>query len=177
MRSGRRNGQLRPLGFPIRKSSDHSLVADSPRLIAGSNVLHRLLVPRHPPCALKNLAYTTDILLKMLASTMQFSRYGRHKAPPPHPRWKGLALAEVPGLCFPHYCVYTGRFPQDPTACSSSRLAWQLVPCRPAVLARTQRRDVLAAALRGSRMNNQCSTRKAVDAEADDRCLTAPGAP
>jgi hypothetical protein len=114
---------------------------------------------------------------KMLASTVQFSRYGRHKAPPPHLRWKGLALAEVPGLCFPHYCVYTGRFPQDPTACSSSRLAWQLVPCRPAVLARTQRRDVLAAALRGSRMNNQCSTRKAVDAEADDRCLTAPGAP
>ena len=76
------------------------------------------------------------------------------------------------------WCLATPRpFPQDPTACSSSRLAWQLVPCRPAVLARAQRRDVLAAALRGSRMNNQCSTRKAVDAEADDRCLTAPGAP
>jgi hypothetical protein len=29
------------------------------------------------------------------------------------------------------YCAYTGRFPQDPTACSPSRLAWQLVPCRP----------------------------------------------
>src|SRR6266567_9621058 len=56
MRSGRGDGQLRPPGFPIRTSSDHSLVADSPRLIAGSNVLHRLLVPRHPPCALKNLA-------------------------------------------------------------------------------------------------------------------------
>jgi hypothetical protein len=36
---------------------------------------------------------------KMLASTVQFSRYGRHKAPPPHLRRKGLALAEVPGLC------------------------------------------------------------------------------
>src|SRR3954452_19216842 len=45
-------------GFPIRKSSNHSSVASSPRLIAGSYVLHRLLVPRHPPCALKNL--TTD---------------------------------------------------------------------------------------------------------------------
>src|SRR5215470_13772991 len=56
MRSGRGDGQLWPPGFPIRTSSDHSLVADSPRLIAGSNVLHRLLVPRHPPCALKNLA-------------------------------------------------------------------------------------------------------------------------
>src|SRR5258707_14596393 len=60
MRSGRGDGHLRPPGFPIRTSSDHSLVADSPRLIAGSNVLHRLLVPRHPPCALHNLANTTD---------------------------------------------------------------------------------------------------------------------
>ena len=42
-------------GFPIRKSSNHSPVAGSSRLIAGSNVLHRLLVPRHPPYALKNL--------------------------------------------------------------------------------------------------------------------------
>ena len=55
------------LGFPIRKSSDHSSVDSSPRLIAASYVLHRLLVPRHPPCALKNLA------TKMLASTVQFS--------------------------------------------------------------------------------------------------------
>ncbi len=45
-------------GFPIRTSSDHSSVASSSRLIAGSYVLHRLLVPRHPPYALTNL--TTD---------------------------------------------------------------------------------------------------------------------
>jgi hypothetical protein len=31
------------------------LVANSPGLIAGSNVLHRLLMPRHPPCALHSL--------------------------------------------------------------------------------------------------------------------------
>jgi len=37
-------------GFPIRKPPDHSLVTGSPGLIAGSSVLHRLLVPRHPPC-------------------------------------------------------------------------------------------------------------------------------
>jgi hypothetical protein len=60
MRSGRGDRQLGLPGFPIRTSSDHSLVADSPRLIAGSNVLHRLLVPRHPPCALKNLAKITS---------------------------------------------------------------------------------------------------------------------
>ena len=43
-------------GFPIRKSSDHSLVIDSPRLIADSYVLLRFLVPRHPPFALINLS-------------------------------------------------------------------------------------------------------------------------
>ena len=31
-----------------------------PGASAGSNVLHRLLVPRHPPCALINLATTID---------------------------------------------------------------------------------------------------------------------
>src|SRR3954463_6673608 len=62
-------------GFPIRKSSDHSLVIDYPRLIADSYVLLRFLVPRHPPCALKNLA------TKMLASTVKFSKYNRHPAP------------------------------------------------------------------------------------------------
>src|SRR6266496_612941 len=53
-------GHYAQSGFPIRKSPDRSLVADSPGLIAGSYVLLRLLVPRHPPCALINLATTDD---------------------------------------------------------------------------------------------------------------------
>jgi hypothetical protein len=66
-------------GFPIRKSSDHSSVDSSPRHIAASHVLHRLLVPRHPPCALNNLA------TKMLASTVQFSTYRRPRPTTPRP--------------------------------------------------------------------------------------------
>ena len=42
-------------GFPIRTSSDPRSVDSSPRHIAASHVLHRLPVPRHPPCALKHL--------------------------------------------------------------------------------------------------------------------------
>src|SRR3954453_11768978 len=42
-------------GSPIRTSSDQRSVGSSPRLLAASHVLHRLLVPRHPPCALNNL--------------------------------------------------------------------------------------------------------------------------
>src|SRR3954454_15245619 len=42
-------------GSPIRTSSDQRSVDSSPRLNAASHVLHRLLMPRHPPCALTNL--------------------------------------------------------------------------------------------------------------------------
>ena len=49
-------------GYPIRTSQDHSSFTNSPRLIAGYNVLHRLLVPRHPPIALSSLPNTTQNL-------------------------------------------------------------------------------------------------------------------
>src|ERR1700709_1023706 len=67
-------------GFPIRTSPDQSSVDSSPGLFAASHVLLRLLVPRHPPCALTNL--TT----KMLASTVQFSSYGRAQVHTEAPR-------------------------------------------------------------------------------------------
>src|SRR3954470_18037179 len=47
-------------GSPIRTSSDQRSVGSSPRLNAASHVLHRLLVPRHPPCALTNLAASNE---------------------------------------------------------------------------------------------------------------------
>ena len=53
------------LGFPIRKSSDQSSVDSSPRLIAASYVLHRLPVPRHPPCALKHLQHKNQKMSKI----------------------------------------------------------------------------------------------------------------
>jgi hypothetical protein len=65
--SGMSNPTSLGLGFPIRTPSDHSSFDNSPRTIAAYHVLHRPLVPRHPPCALKNLA------TKMLAPTIQFS--------------------------------------------------------------------------------------------------------
>ena len=39
-------------GYPIRRSPDQSLFVSSPEHIADYHVLHRLLVPRHPPYAL-----------------------------------------------------------------------------------------------------------------------------
>ena len=46
------NAALPALGFPIRVSTDHRLFSAYPWLIAAVHALHRLLVPRHPPCAL-----------------------------------------------------------------------------------------------------------------------------
>src|ERR1044072_8899830 len=53
------NAVLPALGFPIRESADHRLFSASPRLIAAVHALHRLLVPRHPPCALPILTVIT----------------------------------------------------------------------------------------------------------------------
>src|SRR5438105_12817784 len=52
MCSARDNVALPTLGFPIRASAGHRPFSASPRLIAAVHALHRLLVPRHPPCAL-----------------------------------------------------------------------------------------------------------------------------
>lgn len=43
---------LPALGFPIRESAGQRLFSASPRLFAAVHALHRLQVPRHPPCAL-----------------------------------------------------------------------------------------------------------------------------
>jgi hypothetical protein len=42
-------------GFPHSEISGSKLAYSSPKHIGVRPVLHRLLVPRHPPCALSNL--------------------------------------------------------------------------------------------------------------------------
>ena len=49
------------VSFLIRKSRDQRMVSSSPGLIAAAHVLHRLSVPRHPPCALVLLIRRTPV--------------------------------------------------------------------------------------------------------------------
>jgi hypothetical protein len=42
-------------GLPHSEIFGSQVISTYPKLIAGSRVLHQLLVPRHPPCALSNL--------------------------------------------------------------------------------------------------------------------------
>ena len=44
-----------PAGFPHSDISGSSDICSSPKLFAAYHVFHRLLVPRHPPCALSSL--------------------------------------------------------------------------------------------------------------------------
>src|ERR671937_854304 len=75
MDSGRGTRALPRVGFPIRTSRDQRLVSTSSGLFAAAHVLHRLLAPRHPPCALILL-----IRKNTRVATMEFSRCTRADA-------------------------------------------------------------------------------------------------
>src|SRR5215203_6462992 len=101
------NAALPALGFPIRESTDHRLFSAYPWLIAAVHALHRLLVPRHPPCALLILTVITHPAnrtrgdTRYIGKTVQFSRTAQRGHPrdsrsvsqnstacePPHPRY------------------------------------------------------------------------------------------
>src|SRR2546423_15579985 len=61
--SGASTSALPLVGFPIRKSRDQRSVSTSSGLIAAAHVLHRLLAPRHPPCALSLLIVKNTLVL------------------------------------------------------------------------------------------------------------------
>src|ERR671916_232103 len=72
MYSDRDDAALPAPGFPIRESAGQRLFSTSPRLIAAVHALHRLLVPRHPPCALPILTVITRTT--SAPGTVAFSR-------------------------------------------------------------------------------------------------------
>ena len=49
---------VRPAGFPHSDICGSMDICSSPQLFAAYHVFHRLLVPRHPPCALISLTYS-----------------------------------------------------------------------------------------------------------------------
>ena len=73
-------------GFPHSEISGSQLICSSPKLIAAYHVLHRLLMPRHSPCALISLtfveideansanpAWLTPCVIRSLASSFLLS--------------------------------------------------------------------------------------------------------
>src|SRR5699024_4856286 len=62
----------RGIGFPHSEISGSSLTYSSPKHIGVCSVLHRLLVPRHPPCALHYLIVMKFVLVYLI-DTFLFS--------------------------------------------------------------------------------------------------------
>ena len=52
-------------GFPHSEISGSQLICSSPKLIAAYHVLHRLLMPRHSPCALFSLTFQSTLIRKV----------------------------------------------------------------------------------------------------------------
>ena len=79
---------MTPVGFSHSDISGSKPVCDSPELFAANYVLHRLLTPRHPSCALSSL--TTNLLLDgLLPPSIVATRRLRSR-----PRWdRNLAPA------------------------------------------------------------------------------------
>ena len=73
------------VGFPHSDISGSTPACDSPKLFAANHVLHRLLTPRHSPCALSSLITNllakrqTSRLTEIVASLLSLSRYAVYK--------------------------------------------------------------------------------------------------
>ena len=68
---------MTPAGFPHSDIPGSKLVCSSPRLFAAYRVLHRLLVPRHPPCALSSLTGISKVHSLCLPSVSYRCGYDR----------------------------------------------------------------------------------------------------
>ena len=62
-----------PAGFPHSEISGSKAICASPKLIAAYHVFLRLLVPRHPPCALIRLTFV--LLMHSVASFFAFKSF------------------------------------------------------------------------------------------------------
>src|ERR687887_51162 len=100
MYSARSTRALPRVGFPIRRSRDQRLVSTSPALIAAAHVLHRLLAPRHPPCALV-LLIEKNTLCSAMATLLRLHPNHRpylRRLPPLRVRPPASGIADFRGV-------------------------------------------------------------------------------
>ena len=114
-------------GFPIRTSSDQRFIDNSPRLNAALHVLHRLSMPRHPPCALNNEHTTNTNNNHHKSSSLIHAgvNYTKHKRteitqtthPPPHTQPKGQLkkVMTACGLMLASTIQFSHNTPHRPT--------------------------------------------------------------
>ena len=122
MYSGGSTRALPRVSFLIRRSRDQRSVSTSPGLIAAAHVLHRLLAPRHPPCALVLLIRKEHVNV-----VMEFSRCARVPRTSPcrstaHPRRRAArGTGDEPVLQSSTACGLPGRRPSRGTEIETTR--------------------------------------------------------
>ncbi len=89
-------------GFPHSDTPGSTLRCQLPRLIAGSYVLHRLLMPRHPPCALCSLSHkhSTKTTSTQLIAHQAAQHNTKDQTTHTPPQTKGKARASIALHCF-----------------------------------------------------------------------------
>ena len=97
-------------GFPHSEISGSTVICTSPKLFAAYHVLHRLLMPRHSPCALlrltaSELASVSFRFRRRLAAAAENSTPLRCSSSPAQTRFAGLCagffgLSSRPGINF-----------------------------------------------------------------------------
>src|SRR6516164_7265608 len=99
----RRDDTVLPVpGFPIRKSPGQSPLSGSPKLFAASHVLHRLLAPRHPPCALSSLTIFAELPIALsIRISLPVCNCQRPNDEPKKPAWIRAAITRVIGIAHP----------------------------------------------------------------------------
>ena len=102
-----------PRGFPHSEIPGSKPACGSPRLIAACHVLHRLLLPRHPPCALSSLTtkFTqhTQESFQLSAISLQLKNNPEHA--------DSISWASIPHLrfrpqsrCFEIFLLSAGNY-------------------------------------------------------------------
>ena len=118
-------------GFPHSEIPGSMPACGSPRLIAACHVLHRLLLPRHPPCALSSLTikFTRHTAAPLPAFRIQLSAVSfQPSANPPHCHPEQASFREAKRCAVEGPCVWFVIFskttthranPMGLSACSS----------------------------------------------------------
>ena len=119
MCSRRGNAALPALGFPIRESTGQRLFNTSPLLIAVVHALLRLLMPRHPPCALTIL---TVITTHRVATERQNATRQSWVIPNEHALLVGHVLDEhgASTPCSGQLCSFQGPTESPAAVCRST---------------------------------------------------------
>ena len=86
---------MTPVGFPHSDIPGSTSVCDLPRLIAAYHVLHRLLVPRHPPCALSSLTEFLTKVLQSVATHVSYIRLSKIERSAPAPRGSSIVISMI----------------------------------------------------------------------------------